>query len=344
MTGEKKTFGHRCADIIDQEMKAISEFMVKAGEVIDQRKVADDSGLGKTMAWIRSLPTTTRRERDHAAGLGVIFDESESDLLRLIGNALDHAQTLVTALHAPVPPRGAALTLSRAILEAVLQVCTILDPHIRPSTALLRALAYEVATIEGNEETARVFGKLASDEQHRRSREAVDGLHAWLKKVGIDRGPKGTEGRRSVWVGLGGERVNIEFNATAAMKRYLDGEDYIYAVLSGAAHSRGWLLSTTFLPDDHEHVTTPEHNHLTATLPLLDASEALVKSIGYYTGLDAEPLIKKTHFRRRALLAGRTKGNGFSPMSVEDYRSKRTTTMGPSFTAEPGRWGLDGGK
>jgi hypothetical protein len=294
------------------------------------------------MTWIGSLPRTTRAQKRRDEAFLAVIDSTQGAMLRLLANALDHAATLSTALRSDRVVVGSALTLSRGALEALLQVCYVLDPKAAPRTALLRALAYELATIEGNEATAKVFGDMASRAQRERARVSVDGVHRWLTKSGFSRGPAKNP-RQSVWVGYEDARVSLKFNVTDAMRDYLFGEGFFYAVLSGAAHSRGWMLATSYLPDDAGHVTTPEQQALVSTIPLLDASEALVKSVAWYVGIDPTPTLNKTHVRRRALLTGR--GTEFSPMSLEDYRGqKKPTQMGRAFTLEPGRWGLGDGK
>lgn len=335
-----KTVARRCADLIDQEMGSVSDFVAEAG-ISFSKPAAAGSGVAQMAEWVETLPNGTDTERDLIVAYRAVVEESGGALLRLLGNASDHARALTTILRSPFAPMGSALTLSRGVLEAVLQVVTILDPHIRPRTAVLRALAYEVATVEGNEEASRAFRKMAREAQRTRAKESVDGLHEWLEKLGIERVQKGSGGRRTASLRFGGERSSIEFDVTAAMRRYLDGDEHSYALLSGAAHSRGWMLATTYLPDDEAKRTTPDQLHMVATLPLLDASEALVRGLGWYAGIDSEPLARKTHFRRRALLAAM--GNEFSPMSLEDYRARTRGVMGRGFATDPTRWGIEYG-
>lgn len=307
------------AQIIDEEIAALSTFLTESGQALLGKPV-DGSGIKNIVTWIVDLPHATLAERQRNEALIHVIDESGSSVRRLLANAVDHALALAAALRADESVTGAALTLSRAVLEAVLQACTILDPNVKPLTAILRALAYEIATVEGNEETAKALAKIATDEQKALATQNVDELHEWLGQHGFTRLRKGKDGRRTVKVGFQGAWSAIEFDATAAMKRYLFGEDYFYALQSGAAHSRGWLLSTTYLPDSPARRQTPGQIQLVALLPLLDASETLAKSVAFYAGTDATAVIEATHRRRIALIAGH--GNPGSTISLAEYRAR----------------------
>lgn len=317
-----------CADIVDQEIASLQRFLGLADLAL-MNDVVPGSGIDRLTEWLRALPRAERLQRKHSTGLLAVIDSSNGAIRRLLANALDHAQTLSGALRSGRPVAGSSLTLCRGALEAVLQICYVLDPNAAPRTAILRALAYEAATIEGNEATGDAFGDMARPEQLRQARESVDEFHRWLTRSGFSRGHARSP-RQSTWVGVDDEHVNLRFNVTDAMRDYLFGEGYYYSVLSGAAHSRGWLLATSYLPDEAGHTTTEDQQVLIATVPLLDASETLATSVGFWTGLDHRPIVQKTHMRRRALLAGR--GHDFSPMSLDDYRSQRgPSVMGRAF-------------
>jgi hypothetical protein len=251
-------------------------------------------------------------------GLASIAESSIEDISRIIVGVDDHAAALEACLSADELLNTSLMTITRGLLEGVLQVCELLDPHISPALQVARGAAFRLDTIEGSERTLREFPDMVTEGRTRQS-DAVDGIHKWMADTGLILGKRRPGDRFSSYVELDGVRANLKFNVTDAAKRYLTGLSFAYPMLSGAAHSRGWYLSTAYpFAGEEGDFTSPEQTYSSVVLIALGASDALINATYAHAGVDPLPILKKTHTRRKALIA-QLHNEGFHPTSYEDY-------------------------
>jgi hypothetical protein len=178
---------------------------------------------------------------------------------------------------------------------------------------------------------ARVTGV---EERLAKSRAAVDGMHHWLERGGFERGEASKNPRRSANIGYGGERVSLEFDATAATKRYLPDSDFIYGVLSGAAHSRGWFLGSVYGIDDEAAFITPlPDSYQACALSFLALADAFTKTFCGHFGLDADSYLKTTHTRRRMLVRIADPSRGDFAADHVSYHAPRRSQVAAFHTA-----------
>ena len=111
---------------LEQQIGDTVEFINRA-----ERSLAQPAGSGLTRAetssWVSQI---TEDDPKTAAAIKELLDAGVSDVARLLTSALDHAYGLRALLTDPHGPLASPYVAARGLLEAVVQSCFILDPHI----------------------------------------------------------------------------------------------------------------------------------------------------------------------------------------------------------------------
>jgi hypothetical protein len=316
------------------QLRDSQAFMIAIGDSIETAP-SEGSGRAAVNQWLSALPQKNQSEKRFKAAAYAIVDQGFENVLHLTASALDHAEALELCLQSNSGLAMSPNTLIRGLLEAALQICFILDPHLPPLTTMLRAAVFQLASVEGGEQTARLFSaQSAGAEQLRASSEAVDGIHAWLKTSGIERITKSPGARQTQSLRIGADRVNLEFDVTAATKRYLPDSPFIYGVLSGAAHSRGWFIGSIYGINDPDSGTPLPDTYAACVLTALTIADALTKSFGTHFGIDYEPELKATHLRRTMLVRINDPGGDDIALDHRAYHAPhRKSEKAASYTA-----------
>ncbi|MFJ8896682.1 hypothetical protein ACIRCZ_19020 [Leifsonia sp. NPDC102414] len=261
------------------------------------------SGRQRLLEWCNDLPARTDAEARYRDAAATILIQGTENVAHLLMSTGDHARSLETTLLDGRAPRASVITLVRGCLEAALQVCFLMDSNVPPPATMLRAYAFQLASAEGNETIAASFASaLRSTERLEQTREAVDGIHQWLDDAGFERKADSRNPRRTTNVGYGGKRVSLEFDVTAATNRYMPHAEYLYGVLSGAAHSRGWFISSIYDSRDTSEVTPLPELIQAAALSSLTIADPIIKTLGEHFGFPIETRLKATHARRHMLV------------------------------------------
>jgi hypothetical protein len=292
----KDELSELCAKVLIQQIRDSRVLAKVAAESLAHHPTAG-SARARFTDWIES-EKRTRSSRGRQA-IAVLAEESVKDVTALVASAYDHAEALRAVIQNPVGLMVSPSTLARGLLEAVLQICFIADPYVAPKITALRCLAFRLGMVEGNESTMNLLGSVSS-EQATRINGAVDGLHAWCRRAGFTLEPARNP-RLTKSVALEGQRVNIEFNATSATSRYLPDADYAYAMMSGATHSRGWFITGMYGHGEPGEATLGQA-HLSATLMVTFAADALTRTLGMQLGIPIDDALRKTDMRRRGLV------------------------------------------
>lgn len=259
-----------------------------------------------------------------------IFDQNVETIEQLLGSAEDSAHALLATLDSGRPSTAPLFVLERAIVEAILRICWLLDSDHTPERTVVRMMVVQVEQIEGSLQIAESFGPAAAGEA-RQIRENIADFHRMIADHGFTRTPQ----RRPELTGtisLGASTETARISITDAGRAHLRLTPWQYPLSSGAAHGRPWMLAAMF----DRAVATPREAHaacLAITGDLLEAADALADAAHAHTGIDVARFHKAVHERRLALTT-RARGNSVS-VGHEEYRTRTigTNTRAPILPA-----------
>lgn len=209
----------------------------------------------------------------------------------------DHADALLLLLRhqrlLPLP----AWTLARAIFEAVLQTCWLLDAEVSSEARIARAASVLPGSLNESIVLLQRFGRSQEEEieekrQTRAELERVLTCDGFRVDHVLDKKGRPTDAIGRVW--FGGESASTRNNMTQLALKYMPEDPWVYGLLSGAAHSKPWLL--TGLSDDTDETIR------SLVMPLLPMSDAYTRAWCGYFALDAEPYLRARRPRLVALL------------------------------------------
>jgi hypothetical protein len=299
-------------------------------ELFDQALTAgaarhDGSGVARLDEWMRGHP---HGDFLHAA----IFGTNMETVERLLRSCRDLTTGLALALDANGELRMSLFVLQRALGEAVMRLCYIMDADIPPARSLARMAAYQVEGIEGNLGAADSFGPHAVEEATR-IRSVISELQRRLTEGGFELTPDTRRPPLTAAVTLDGQRENIKFNATDAFNKYVPGSSWQWELGSGVTHSRGWMLSSIVPTVETEAPGTVIDVVVGVGLIVFDLADAVARVASSHTGVDVDWFLKKVHSRRRGAISWTSAHKNLSVGHVE-YASRP-----PAFKAEKGYLG-----
>lgn len=235
-----------------------------------------------TRAWVETHPQRQRK------ALGVHVEAIPWLVSEFARVADEHAAglSIIVGSGEILPIAGTALV--RAVQEAVLQACWLCDPDITPSQRALRSASSFMHMVEGGIGPLRQMPAGARDlaRMEPNARAARD----YLRRGGFDVKVKGD---RVIGLELEGQKVGSSPNMTELTNRFLPGDEYLYALGSGAAHGRAWF--TRGLEGSSAQMMQM------VVLPILALHDALAGTCLRFVGLDPEMPLRETHRRRVAL-------------------------------------------
>jgi hypothetical protein len=304
--------------------------LVDADELLDQALTAgaarnDGSGVARLDEWMRGHP--------HGDFLhGAIFDANMETVERLLRSCRDLTTGLALALDTNGELRTSLFVLQRALGEAVMRLCYIMDADIPPARSLARMAAYQVEGIEGNLAAADAFGSYAVEEGAR-IRATISELQRRLTEGGFELTPDTRRPPLTAGVTLDGQRENVKFNATDAFKKYVPGSSWQWELGSGVTHSRGWMLSSIVPTLETEAPGTAIELVVGVGLVVFDLADAVARVAAAHTGVYVDWFLKKVHSRRLGANSWTNGGRSLSVGHVE-YASRP-----PEFKAAEGHLG-----
>lgn len=260
-------------------------------------------------------------DEDQAAVLDPDNRESLFVVLRVLRGIDDHVAGIITCLDAPRPLGVSIMSLARVLIEGSLLLCELLDPSVSPSTRLVRMLAQHLVMVEGRESLEESEPGVVTANM-----EVTDKIHAWYSTAAVECIPHKNSRRTAsvrfpdAGLGRGYASAPTSMNATAAIQRHIPTSDDAYARLSGAVHSRGWMLESVYW-GDNGNVDAPTASVQWVTMRYcLDAADAMASAVCTYVGGDRTmlaELLGKSHTRRLELITAAIGGD--SPVSIERY-------------------------
>jgi len=303
--------------------------LADAEELLDQALTAgaarnDGSGVARLDEWMLAHP-----HRDFLRG--AIFGTNMETVERLLRSCRDLTTGLALALDANGELRTSLFVLQRALGEAVMRLCYIMDAEVPPARSLARMAAYQIESIEGNLAAADSFGSHAVEEAVR-IKAAILELQRRLAKGGFELTPDTRRPTLTAAVTLDGQRENIKFNATDAFKKYVPGSSWQWELGSGVTHSRGWMLSSIVPTVETEAPGTVIDLVVGVGLVVFDLADAVARVAFSHTGVDVDWFLKKVHSRRRGAISWTSSHPNL--VGHVEYASRS-----PEFKAETGHLG-----
>lgn len=227
--------------------------------------------------------------REHAAALKLIID-NDAEILRL--------------------PAWAA---ARSILEGILMSIWMLDVEASENARLARALSLQPSVIEGSIKTISKFPQVTStDEQLAKMRENRQKIINYYRQHKIevvmtyDKNKKIHKEDISAVV-FKGNKATINHNISDLAQRYLPDDHHLYALLSGAVHSKPWLLAGV-----SNDISEIFHS---IVAPMLPVSDVYTKTLCTYFGIDPSWYVRRRATRVQALAIKRHELNPSVPDS-----------------------------
>ncbi len=187
------------------------------------------------------------------------------------------------------------MTLSRTILEVVLQACRLVDARAESDTRVAR---WAASQLYASQETVAML------EQFPPAPDLPDELPRFVKyreedkrllaKAGFRLTPKkGERLHDTAKVEWGSACVSVKEGTDQQVARYFPEVAYLWKLTSGATH--GLDYADTFHEDDADVANT-------VVTTLLSVSDALVIELGGYLGMPVRDVLVETHHRRARLL------------------------------------------
>jgi hypothetical protein len=246
---------------------------------------------------------------------GVVL-QSKIDMERSIRGVADLLEGIITLLESGGKSVVSTMALARSAGESVLRFCHIHDPNETPSRTLTRMAAYQLESVEDNLHTAEAFGEHGTDDAAE-VRESIAAVHLQLEGSGFKRLP-GKRPERTINITFLGETENVNFNVTAAFKKYLVVGYWNWALGSGATHGRGWFLPHIIGTFDEPPLMGRDEVAVTVTLQILELADSFAVALGGHTGSDIDEYQRKIHQRRVGVLAASSE-QIVQPISHREY-------------------------
>lgn len=207
-----------------------------------------------------------------------------------------------------------AMALGRAIYEAVINTCWLVDADVTTEQRLARWAGRLLDDTQEPPNALDSFGDVdAAREEKTRVTGGRDLGQRLMRRAGFELtlkgGPRSDETRQVVYRG---EVSRLTPQVSELVPRFTPNQQFLWPLFSGATHGRGWLVGS--IEGDAQLILA------SVLTPLLDTSDALAIEVARYFGLDARPMLNRTHLHRQALLRSTLIGDALVA-GVDEYRA-----------------------
>ncbi|MCU1555522.1 MAG: hypothetical protein JWM13_3008 [Arthrobacter sp.] len=233
------------------------------------------------------------RQHEHKDAVVAAFAESAGTVASLLAAADEYCRGIMALLDddqmLPLP----AMNCVRAIHDASLRICSLVEPGISAEARLACSAADFLATVQGGIPLLRIFNEsLGGRGDLQRGLKGRDGAVEHFIGVGLEVKLNGKGD--ALHVRCGGSVANINVKSTDLSLKYTPRIHYAWGLNSGATHSSPWLM---------HGLSGPWSQMLVSMIsPLLDISDALATNLLGYVGLPSDEVRRSTHTRRLLLV------------------------------------------
>ncbi len=273
--------------MLEQEWRAWESVLSQVFEIVSVRPPgSSDTPWGRDWALI-----------DGDKFLEDVFADAAEHFQRFMLAARDYAETLLVLLKHERLLAQPAWSAVRGVMEAVLLSCWLLDSTKSSEMRLARAISLLPSVLQGSIDTLEKFPDQDSEVEEKRSTQRD--LVAYFKKHRVEvvwkcdkqQNPTDT----MVAIVFRGSKASFNHNITQLAEHYLPGDEWLYSILSGAAHSEAWLLAGKRANSAGEALNS-------VVMPILPISIGYLRAICIYFGIDAQPYVTANERRLKALL------------------------------------------
>ena len=233
------------------------------------------------------------RQHKHKDTVAATFAESAGTVTSLLAAADEYSRGIMALLDDDQMLVLPAMNCVRAIHDASLRICWLVDPEISVEARLARSAADFLATVQGGIPLLRIFDESLGDRGDlQRGLKGRDGAVEHFVSLGLEVKLNGKGD--AIHVRCGNNVANINVKSTDLSLKYTPRVHYAWGLNSGATHSSPWLT---------HGLSGPWSQMLVSMIsPLLDISDALATNLLGYVGLPADDVRRSTHTRRLLLM------------------------------------------
>lgn len=298
------SLGNLSRKIFAQQLRNLDEFLRLVESCIDAPLPRSPAANDLKLIESQSATDELRGLRWWAVGRcqrGVVAARSHAEGLRTIVET-DKPESLLPAL-----------SVARSVHEAVLRICWLVDPSVDPSSRLTRWAGDLLHSTQEPIRTQNLFGDVVSDDARKQALDARQLGQRLMREAGFELVPKkGDRSDDTANLAYDGVVSTLQPKLTDLVDQHLPQHPYLWALLSGAAHSYDWFLLSE-RPGPVESVGA-------IVLPLLDTADAFTCAMGDYFGLSPRTIVTKTHLHRHALFRIIQPWYQGPAQHVDDYR------------------------
>jgi hypothetical protein len=233
------------------------------------------------------------RQHEHKDTVVAAFAESAGTVASLLSAADEYSRGIMALLDDDRMLALPAMSCVRAIHDASLRICSLVDPGISAEARLTRLAADFLATVQGGIPLLRIFNESLGDSGDlQRGLNGRDGAVEHFVGVGLE--VKLKRNGDAIYVRCGTNVADVNVKSTELSLTYTPRIHYAWGLNSGATHSNPWLT---------QGFSGPWPQMLVSMISqLLDISDALATNLLGYVGLPADEVHRCTHTRRLLLM------------------------------------------
>lgn len=233
------------------------------------------------------------RQHEHKDTVVAAFAESAGTVASLLAAADEYCRGIMALLDDDQMLALPAMNCVRAIHDASLRICSLVDPGISAEARLACSAADFLATVQGGIPLLQIFDEsLGGRGDLQRGLKGRDGAVEHFIGVGLE--VKLNKIGDALHVRCGSSVANVKVKSTDLSLKYTPRIHYAWGLNSGATHSNSWLM---------HGLSGPWSQMLVSMIsPLLDISDALATNLLGYVGLPSDEVRRSTHTRRLLLM------------------------------------------
>lgn len=241
----------------------------------------------------------------HSDSIKGIFIYASETVTGLIKSCEQYSLATIALLEGDARLILPIMSCARAVHDAVLRICWLVDPSVSSEERFVRSAADFLAKVQGGIPVLRSVEPLVNGGSTRLAEgmESRNGAIDHMRHIGLQVKVNESSGQAQN-VRWGDYTASVGLKITDLSVKYTPKIQYAWLLNSGATHSSSWL--TEGIDGTWEKVLS------NTVFPLLDVSDALAASLLGYVDNPVGLMRYRTHLRRISLM---TYGNFSGPYS-----------------------------
>lgn len=290
--------------LIDQQLDRLRAYLLQAHELVAHP--TDGTVARADLGHVNASPNATELAGLHwwAHRSAILNVHAAAEHLMGVRAILSSGELL------PLP----AMAAGRAVYEAVIQTCWLLDVEVSVEQRVARWAGRLLHDTQEPPNALDTFGE-AEAVEHEKS-VMVEGRalgQQLMTEAGFQLLAKGGDrADETRHVSYHGAVSQLTPNISDFVARFTPDQQSLWTLFSGANHSRGWLVAG--IEGHAEELVT------SILTPLIDTGDALAVEVGRYFGLNPRDVVTRLH-RHRGVLLRRARASSTPMKGVDAYRA-----------------------